>query len=124
MEKIITDLEAEVGSLSDPDPATNGWIPKRLHRIRMFAEAGEGYIPTSLLGSAGGADVGADLIGMTELLLALHTVPEVVHKLLSKIQNLFAATIAAGIEAADGEEYITTNDFPTTILRRLAESCG
>jgi len=114
VKKIITDLEAEVESLPDPDPSTDGWIPEGLRRIRMLAEAGEGFIPTSLLDAAGGVNVAADLIGMTELLLALYTMPEAVHKLLGKIQHLFAATIRAGIEAAGGEEYITTTDYPTT----------
>ena len=112
--KIITDLEAEVDDLPVPDPHGDGWLPEGLRRIRIFAEAGEGFIPTTLLDAAGGINVAADLLGVTELLLALHDAPEAVHALLNKIQQLYAATIRAGIEAAGGEENITSTDFPWT----------
>jgi hypothetical protein len=118
--KIITDashpeaLEQAVEALPDPDPQRDGWLPEGLRRIRMFAEAGEGFIPVTLLDAAGGLNVAADLMGMTELLEALYTAPQAVHRLLDKVQRLFAATIRAGIAAAGGEEYITTTDFPDT----------
>lgn len=112
--KIIQDIEREVDTLPDPDPHTDGWLPEGLRRIRMFAEAGEGFLPVTLLDAAGGLNVAADLMGMTELLEALYTTPEAVHRLLDKIQRLFAATIRAGIAAAGGEEYISTTDFPDT----------
>ena len=76
VEKIITDLGAEVWDLPDSDPPADGWIPEGLRLIRMFAEAGEGLIPPSLLDGAGGVDVAADLMVMTELLLAFCTMPE------------------------------------------------
>lgn len=110
-DKVITDIEAQVGSLRAPDPLDAGWLPEGLKRIRKFAEAGGGLIPVSLLDAAGGLNVAADLMGLTELLMALYTAPEAVHKLLDEIQRLFIATIHAGIEAAGGEENITTTDF-------------
>jgi hypothetical protein len=109
---IIHDLEAEVGALSVPDPLEDGWLPEGLRRIRMFSEAGEGCIPTTLLDAAGGINVAADLMGVTQLLLALVESPAAVHLLLDKIQQLYIATIEAGIDAAGGEETITTVDFP------------
>jgi len=111
---IIRDLEAEVDSLAQPDPYADGWIPEGLRRIRMFAEAGEGFVPVSLLDAAGGVNVAADLMGVTELLTAFYTMPEALHALLEKVQELFLATIRAGIEAAGGQGNITTVDFPDT----------
>ncbi|MGQ9682974.1 MAG: uroporphyrinogen decarboxylase family protein [Anaerolineae bacterium] len=109
--KIITDLEKQIDSIAVPDPYHDGWLPEGLRRIRMFAEAGEGFIPVALLDAAGGLNVAADLLGMTETLEAIYTMPEALHKLLAKIQDLYAATIRAGIKAAGGEENITTTDF-------------
>ncbi len=104
-------LEEQVEALQVPDPRRDGWLPEGLRRIRQFAEAGEGFIPVSLLDAAGGVNVAADLLGMTELMLAFHDHPRAVHALLNKIQALYAAVIRAGIEAAGGEDYITTTDF-------------
>jgi hypothetical protein len=112
-DKILTldGLDAQVAALPNPDPHIDGWLPEGLTRIRRFAEAGDGVIPVSLLDAAGGVNVAADLLGMTELMLAFYDQPEAVHALLSKIQTLYAATIRAGIAAAGGEQNITTTDF-------------
>jgi hypothetical protein len=110
-QKIITDIEAQAEALPVPDPIRDGWLPEGLSRIRRFAEAGEGFLPVSLLDAAGGLNVAADLMGMTELLMAVYDTPQALHCLLDKIQNLYAATIRAGIAAAGGEENITTTDF-------------
>lgn len=112
--KKILDLERlpeDVAALRDPDPRRDGWLPEGLRRIRRFAEAGEGFIPVSLLDAAGGVNVAADLLGMTEVMLAFHEQPAALHALLDRIQNLYADTIRAGIEAAGGEPHITTTDF-------------
>lgn len=107
-------LGEQVEALPAPDPHQDGWLPEGLRRIHQFAEAGDGLIPVSLLDAAGGVNVAADLLGMTELMLAFHEQPEALHRLLGKIQDLFIATIHAGIEAAGGQENITTTDFPDT----------
>jgi len=112
LQKVITDLESQVQGLPVPDPTRDGWLPEGLRRIRLFAEAGEGFIPVSLLDAAGGVNVAADLLGVTELLLAFYTAPQALHVLLDNIQTLYASTIRAGIAAAGGESYITTTDFP------------
>jgi len=109
--KIITDLEKQVDTLPIPDPDRDGWLPEGMNRIRRFAQAGEGFMPVSLLDAAGGLNVAADLMGMTELLMAVYDSPQALHHLLDKIQALYAATIRAGISAAGGEENITTTDF-------------
>ncbi len=109
---LITDIESQVDSLPQPDPYTDGWLPEGIRRIKLFAEAGEGFLPVSLLDAAGGVNVASDMMGMTELLMAMYTAPEAVHKLLDKIQILYAATIRAGIDAAGGEQNIATTDFP------------
>ena len=111
-DRLITDLQNQVDGLPDPDPYADGWIPEGLRRIRIFVDATEGFVPVSLLDAAGGLNVASDLMGMTEMLIALSTCPDAVHKLLDKIQRLFLATIRAGIEMAGGQEYITTTDFP------------
>ena len=111
-EPIIKDIEKEVDALPIPDPYRDGWLPEGLRRIRLFAEAGQGFIPVSLLDAAGGVNVAADLLRVTELLTTFYTAPEALHRLLDKIQQLYAATIRAGIEAAGGEQNITTVDFP------------
>jgi uroporphyrinogen-III decarboxylase len=109
--KIITDLERQVESLPVPDPDRDGWLPEGINRIRRFTQASEGFLPVSLLDAAGGLNVAADLMGMTELLMAVYDTPQALHRLLDKIQVLYAATIRAGIRAAGGEENITTTDF-------------
>ena len=110
-EPVIRTLEAEVERLPVPDPERDGWLPEGLRRIRRFAEAGEGLAPVSLLDAAGGLNVAADLLGVTETLTAVYTAPEALHCLLDKIQALYAATIRAGIAAAGGEAQITTTDY-------------
>ena len=111
-EPVISDLESEVEALRVLDPHRDGWLPDGLRRIRMFAEAGAGFIPVSLLDAAGGLNVAADLLSPTDLFLSFYTAPGALHTLLGLIQELFAATIRAGINAAGGEDNITTTDFP------------
>jgi hypothetical protein len=112
-DKILTldGLAEQVAALPVPDPLRDGWLPEGLRRIRQFAEAGEGFIPVSLLDAAGGVNVAADLLGMSELMMAFYDQPDAVHALLDKIQTLYAATIRVGIAAAGGEQNITTTDF-------------
>jgi uroporphyrinogen-III decarboxylase len=110
-DRIITDLERQVDALPAPDPARDGWLPEGIRRVRLFTEAGEGFIPVSLLDAAGGVNVAADLLGVTELLMAVYDAPAALHRLLGKIQDLYLAVIRAGIEAAGGQENITTTDY-------------
>lgn len=112
-DKILTldGLAEQVAALPTPDPRRDGWLPEGIRRIHRFAEAGKGVIPVSLLDAAGGVNVASDLLGMTELMMAFYDQPGAVHALLDKIQNLYAATIRAGIAAAGGEANITTTDF-------------
>lgn len=113
LRKILTldGLADEVSGLPVPDPSRDGWLPEGLRRIQRFAEVGEGFIPVSLLDAAGGVNVAADLLGMTELMMAFYDQPDTLHALLDKIQTLYAATIRAGIIAAGGEQNITTTDY-------------
>ena len=107
----VDGLAEQVADLPTPDPHRDGWLPEGLKRIKQFAEAGEGLIPVSLLDAAGGVNVAADLLGMTELMLAFYDQPVAVHALLDRIQALDADAIRAGIAAAGGETNITTTDF-------------
>lgn len=108
-----SDVERFVDGLPTPDPLQDGWLPEGIRRVRLFAEAGEGLVPTALIDMAGGLNVASDLLGMTEVLTALYTAPQAVHRLLEGIQDLFAATIRACLEAAGGEERITCTDYLT-----------
>lgn len=112
-DKILTldGLPEQAHALPIPDPLRDGWLPEGLRRIRLFAEAGAGFIPVSLLDAAGGVNVAADLLGMTELMLAFYEQPKALHVLLDKIHTLYASTIRAGIAAAGGEANITTTDY-------------
>ena len=87
------------------------WLSEGFKRIGRFVEAGEGMVPVSLLDAAGGPNVAADLLGMTFLLESLYVYPEAVHKLLKIIQDIYIEVIARGIDAAGGEENITSTDF-------------
>ena len=107
----LAGLADQADALAIPDPQRDGWLPEGLRRIRRFSEAGEGIIPVSLLDAAGGVNVAADLLGMTELMMAFYDQPEGLHILLNKIQALYAATIRAGILAAGGEDNITSTDY-------------
>lgn len=101
----------EAYDLVVPSPDA-GQLGEGIERVRRFAEAGEGRIHVSLLDMAGGPNVAADLVGCTQLYMAMMDAPEAVACLIDKVQQLFLATIAKQIEAAGGEEHITTTDFP------------
>jgi hypothetical protein len=81
-------------------------------RVRRFAEAGEGLVAVSLLDMAGGLNVACDLVGGDSLYVAMHQQPDALLCLLGKIQELFLAAIARQIDAAGGQQFITTTDFP------------
>jgi hypothetical protein len=106
----IRDME-QVRDLPVPPPDA-GQLGEGIARVRRFAQAGEGLVSVSLLDMAGGINVAADLLGCAGLYLAMYEAPELLEGLLAKIQQLFLATIAEQIEAAGGEERITTTDFP------------
>ena len=106
----LKDIE-EAHHLAVPSPL-EGQLKEGTDRVRRFAEWGEGFISVSLLDMAGGLNVAADLVGCDQLYVAMVENPEAVECLLGKIQELFLAAIAAQIEAAGGQENITTTDFP------------
>ena len=93
-------------------PPDAGQLAEGTARVRRFAEAGEGLVSVSLLDMAGGLNVAADLLGCNRLYEVMYENPEALECLLGKIQQLFLAAIAAQMEAAGGEEFIATTDFP------------
>jgi len=96
-----------------PVPAPNsGQLGEGTARIKRFAEAGEGLVSVSLLDMAGGLNVASDLLGGEAMYLAMLDEPEALLCLLDKIQQLFLQAIDLQIEAAGGQERITTTDFP------------
>jgi len=110
-DKLIKDIEKEVEQLEIPNVYNDGLLPEGLKRIRKFAEVGEGFIPVSILDAAGGLNVAADLLGMTELLMGMMINPKAVHKLLEKIQITFIKLIDESIKAAGSISNITSTDF-------------
>jgi len=111
-EPLLKDVD-EAFELTVP-AAVSGQLAEGTERIRRFSEAGEGMISVSLLDMAGGLNVANDLLGGEKLYLAMYENPEALECLLGKIQELFLAAIALQIEAAGGQDAITTTDFPET----------
>jgi hypothetical protein len=109
-EPILHDVE-EAYALAVP-PADAGQLEEGTRRVARFADAGQGLVSVSLLDMAGGLNVAADLLGSTELYLAMREKPEALECLLAKIQDLYLAAIERQIKAAGGQQYITTTDFP------------
>lgn len=109
-EPILGDVR-EAFDLPVPD-ARAGQLGEGIERVRLFAEAGQGVVHVSLLDMAGGPNVAADLLGCTNLYLAMVDQPEAVTCLIDKVQQLLLATIEEQIAAAGGQDNITTTDFP------------
>jgi len=101
----------EAYDLPIPTP-DSGQLAEGIARIKQFADTGEGLVAVSLLDMAGGLNVVCDLIGGEAMYLAMHDNPDALLHLLDKIQQLFLDTIELQIEAAGGQECITTTDFP------------
>jgi len=109
--RVITDLEAQIGGLTAPDPARAPWVAEGLRRMRRFAELGRGFTPQSGLDAAGGLNAAADLTGLSELLTAMLEAPEAVHRLLALVQETYLALIALEAENCGGLSQMTTTDF-------------
>lgn len=106
----IGDVE-EAHHLCVPSPV-GGQLAEGTERVRRFAEAGDGMVSVSLLDMAGGLNVACDLLGGEAMYVAMRQNPQALLCLLGKIQELFLATICLQIEAAGGQDNITTTDFP------------
>ena len=108
-EPVLGDVEE---ALDLPVPAADaGQLGEGAARVR-FAEAGDGLVSVSLLDMAGGLNVACDLLGAQAMYLAMHDHPEALLCLLDKIQQLFLAAVDLQLEAAGGQQAITTTDFP------------
>ncbi len=86
-DKIITD-PAQIDSITEPNPATDGLLPFVLNRLRHARPKIEGLghkIRFSV--SRGPLNVASFLMGTTELMMALKTDPGPCHKLLRIITN-------------------------------------
>ena len=110
-ERLIEDLEEDLDGLPEPDLEGAEWTGEGLRRMRRAAELGQGFTPQCGLDAAGGINVAADLMGVSELLVAMLTEPEAVHALLDRIQKAYLKLIELEIGAAGGLENLTTTDF-------------
>jgi len=97
--------------LAVPSPDA-GPLAGGTRRVRQFADAGAGLVSVSLLDMAGGLNVAMDLLGGDALYASMYENPAALECLLGKIQELFLAAIDLQIEAAGGQDRITTTDFP------------
>jgi len=109
-EPILKDVE-QAYDLKVPLPDA-GQLGEGIERIGRLADAGSGLVSVSLLDMAGGLNVVNDLLGPEKMYMSMYDNPAALKCLLDKIQQLFLATIELQIEAAGGEERITTTDFP------------
>jgi hypothetical protein len=109
-EPVLRNVE-EAYDLPVPAP-DSGQLGEGTERIRLFAEAGEGLVSVSLLDMAGGLNVASDLLGGESMYLAMYENSAPLLCLLGKIQQLFLEAVALQIQAAGGQERITTTDFP------------
>lgn len=109
-EPVLTDVRQSY-DLRIPAPDA-GQLAEGIRRVKLFAEAGEGLVAVSLLDMAGGLNVASDLVGCEALYCAMHEAPEALECLLGKIQQLFSSAVALQIEAAGGQDMLTTTDFP------------
>jgi len=107
---ILKDVE-EAYDLEVPSPEA-GQLGEGIERIGRMAAAGEGLVSVSLLDMAGGLNVVNDLLGAEKMYVTMYDNPEALKCLLEKIQQLFLATIELQIDAAGGQERITSTDFP------------
>ena len=110
-EKLIEDIEEQIDDFSVPDLSQAYWIQEGLRRMRICADLGQGFTPQCGLDAAGGLNVASDLMGTSELLIALLTAPEEAHKLLQIIQKTYLSLIDLEIDACGGIENLTTTDF-------------
>ena len=110
-ERLIRDLEEEIDGIRVPDLSEAEWISEGLRRMRQAAELGQGFTPQCGLDAAGGINVAADLMGVSELLVAMLTQPEALHRLLDLIQETYLELIGLETEACGGLEHMTTTDF-------------
>ncbi|MEW6752818.1 MAG: hypothetical protein AB1505_17840, partial [Candidatus Latescibacterota bacterium] len=102
---------AQAWEVSAPEPDA-GQLGEGIRRVGRFAEAGEGLVSVSLLDMAGGLNVASDLLGGEALYAAMYEDAPALLCLLGKIQDLFLATVERQVQAAGGQERLTTTDFP------------
>ncbi len=101
----------EAYELAVPPPEA-GQLAEGTRRVGQFADAGAGLVSVSLLDMAGGLNVAMDFLGGDALYAAMYENPAALECLLGKIQELFLAAIDLQTAAADGQDCITTTDFP------------
>jgi uroporphyrinogen-III decarboxylase len=97
-EKILADIKS-AGSISKPNPRKDGLLPFMLNRLRHY----QGQIEKQGHGikfavSRGPLNVASFLAGSTELLMAVRTDPDEVHKLLETITDFIIDWLELQIE--------------------------
>jgi len=97
-DKVISDMK-KAGSLSRPNPKKDGLLPFTLNRLRHYQskmeQQGHGI---KFAVSRGPQNIASFLAGSTEFLMAIHTDPDEVHKLLATITDFIIDWLELQIE--------------------------
>jgi hypothetical protein len=89
--------------LGRPDFRTQGVAAAMLERIRHYRRATQGRIPIQLLDMQGPLDLAGLMWGVEPLLVAMHTSPDAVHRLLQRMTEAFIEYVRLVWEAAEGD---------------------
>ena len=97
-DKTIADIKA-AGSLKKPNPRKDGLLPFTLNRLRHYQDQieQEGH-SIKFTVSRGPQNIASFLAGSTEFLMAIHTDPDEVHKLLGTITDFIIDWLELQIE--------------------------
>ena len=79
----------QIESLNLSPTLKDGLIPQALEIIRYVVDKTEGKVPMQMYNAGGPMDIASMVLYDTELLTALHTHPQQVHRLLQACTNLF-----------------------------------
>jgi uroporphyrinogen-III decarboxylase len=97
-EKVLADIKS-AGSLSKPNPKKDGLLPFTLNRLKHYQEQIEQHgHGIKFAVSRGPLNVASFLAGSTELLMAVRTNPDEVHKLLGTITDFIIDWLELQIE--------------------------
>lgn len=125
--KDFDDMEEYVDGLKDPDPLFSGYLPLFYQNYFYMRKMTEGAVGAPL-GIIAAVDVASLLVGMENLCLAIKLNPDVVHKLMGKVNKFlinFIETKARVFEVkavdsielyGDNAAFMSRDDFKEFVL--------